>query len=264
MSLSPDTESLFSAARGAMEQPGEGDRARNLAAVLAKVGAGTGAAGAALTVSGKASGSVAGATKAGSLAAMKVLVALTLTAAVGTTAVFAVRSATSASTSPAVVSATAPETRRATAAAPVKEGPAKEDVASPVPVMSIDEIPTVAAEPPPVEKTSRARVLAPRSTPAEETAPPADRSAHLRDEVLLVAKIHEAQRAGDNPRVFALVQEHARAFPDGVLYEECRASEAMAFCATAAKADASARADAFKTQYPASPLLPRVTAACEK
>ena len=73
-----------------------------------------------------------------------------------------------------------------------------------------------------------------------------------------VAALH----AGDPARALVLFDEHARAYPTGVLAEERRAERVMVLCELGRATEARTAARAFLREHPQSPLSPRVRASC--
>lgn len=294
MSLTPETEALFSSAREALA-PTEEERSRNLAALLGKVGAAS--AGAASIAGNAANGrgtAGAGGAKAAGVAAKagvaatasKVALPLILAAALGSSAWWATNhsagpgsSVAPAGSVPADVGSAPVRVEVAAPAAPVAPEAPNADVVAGEPATPP---PTRAA--PPIDSSERAAVRRPAahddvrskqptidpSAVAPSEAPPLEAKSapspkpRLREELALVERIHAAQRQGNHAEVHALAGEYERRFPDGVLREEARASEVIAACTIGSAGEASSRARGFRERYPSSPLLPRVTAACTK
>jgi hypothetical protein len=87
--------------------------------------------------------------------------------------------------------------------------------------------------------------------------------ARLQEETRLVRDAHAALARGDAGRALALLDEHARRFPSGMLAEERAAERVFALCRLGRKADAGAEARAFARNFAGSPLARRVESACE-
>jgi hypothetical protein len=84
----------------------------------------------------------------------------------------------------------------------------------------------------------------------------------LEAEVALLREAQDALRRDDPRGARAVLDEHARRFPNGALAEECRAVRAIIDCQTKPGPRASAQAEAFVRRAPASPLGDRVRQAC--
>ena len=72
----------------------------------------------------------------------------------------------------------------------------------------------------------------------------------------------ESLRDHDGARALALLDEHARRFPDGVFLVEAEAARAIATCETGDREHGSQLAAAFARRWPNAPVLARVLAAC--
>ncbi len=80
---------------------------------------------------------------------------------------------------------------------------------------------------------------------------------------MLLRAAQGALRGGDGRAALAHLDEHARRFPAGALTAERRAARVLALCASGRAAEAGADAARFEEEYPRSPLLSRVSAACD-
>jgi len=100
-----------------------------------------------------------------------------------------------------------------------------------------------------------------RAAPAAE-APSLEPPATLEAEAQLIQAATRALRAGDARAALAALDDHARAFPRGVLAEERAAQRVPALCALGDTRRANDEAAAFVHAYPHSPLAPRMRAAC--
>jgi hypothetical protein len=97
------------------------------------------------------------------------------------------------------------------------------------------------------------------TSPADPTPTPGLDGA--REEVELVAAARRSLGERDWPRALALLDAHARRFPDGVLAEERAALRAIALCRSHADgADAAVRA--FESSHPGSHHHRSITQAC--
>jgi outer membrane protein assembly factor BamD (BamD/ComL family) len=81
-------------------------------------------------------------------------------------------------------------------------------------------------------------------------------------ETSLVRGADEALRAGDAARALALLEEHARRFPHGILAEERSAERVSALCKLGRIDDARVEANQFLAATPDSPLSTSVRASC--
>ncbi len=81
-------------------------------------------------------------------------------------------------------------------------------------------------------------------------------------EVALLEQAQHALEAKHGERALALLDEHARTYPNGALAEERDAARVLALCETGRDDEAHAEADAFVVAHPRSPLAARVRAAC--
>ncbi len=69
-------------------------------------------------------------------------------------------------------------------------------------------------------------------------------------------------RAGRTAESLAILAEHEREYPRGVLREEAMAAKVLALCAAGRDSEARRWAERFREHYPESPLGRRVGAAC--
>jgi hypothetical protein len=116
---------------------------------------------------------------------------------------------------------------------------------------------------PPPSVVTHTEVAPPPREPHEASGKPRGRvGSTLEQELPLLQSAQEALRVGDTDRALALLEAHARRFPEGMLAPERRAVHAMAVCRKSGRAAGLAEADAFLRDSPASPLAPRVRAVC--
>lgn len=262
--------------------PTADDQARVRARLLAKVAA-AGAAGAAAAVAVHGAANVAkgalakGAAGAGAGAAalgttgaaavLKAAVAVTMLSAVvvGTVATRDVwRSAavsaptvavnaTSQPKSPAPTVPTANAASTATVESPAAASATSIEV-SPAARTTPTAIPAGASAP----AVSATKKDAPReieaNTPAAATS--------VADETALLRDAHIALEAGNSARALALLAEHGRRFPRGMLGEERDATRVFALCAAGNATEARAAAARFLRERPSSPLAARVQQSC--
>lgn len=117
-------------------------------------------------------------------------------------------------------------------------------------------------EPSPASDPAPAAPTSPEESRASHAAPPALAPTTLEAETRLVRDGVTALHSGNASRALALFDEHARAFPRGVLAEERAAERVVALGALQRCDEARAAAADFLTAHPASPLASRVRGAC--
>ena len=260
--LSPEARALVDAARPG-DDPTDGDRTRVRRALAVQLGVGVGAA---LTASTSASTSAAAVTTAvkGSawLLAMKVVAAVAVTSGVtvGGVSVYrashepAVRpsAAVSASVVNPTANLTAPTALTPTAISPFAAiAPNTDSSSRPL---------AVSATPLAVWGTG---VTAPARAFGTAPAVPSPPST-LVAETRLLRDADTALRVGDAGRALALLDQHAREFPSGVLAEERAAERILALCKLGRASDARVEATRFLTERPRSPLAGRVRSSCDR
>lgn len=86
----------------------------------------------------------------------------------------------------------------------------------------------------------------------------------LAAETQLIRQAHQAIVSGNVKQALALLDEHARQFPAGILTEERVATQIIAHCRLGQFADAQARLTRFASTWPQSPHLARVRSACRQ
>jgi outer membrane protein assembly factor BamD (BamD/ComL family) len=91
---------------------------------------------------------------------------------------------------------------------------------------------------------------------------PEERGVSVVAEAHLLRDAEAALRAGDVGRATALLEEHARVFPHGVLVEERDAERVLVLCAAGQVDTARTEAQRFFEAHPESPLARRVRASC--
>lgn len=163
------------------------------------------------------------------------------------------RTRTSAS-EPVLVTHGAPVTP--SAAEPV-EGPSRPEPAVAVSI-GVDALPSAAE--PKAEKLPRTPVRA-AAAPTREDARHDDASS-LAEEARLVRSAHAALRRGDGTEALALLGEHERRFPQGVLRQERNGERVLVLCALGRRDEAKSLAKSFLRAEPASSLAERVRASC--
>jgi len=222
---SEDMQSLLDAARDAHD-PTAADRARVKSRVAARIGAGAFATTAAVTAT---SSTARAAVKAG------------IAAVVGGT-ILAGGLWWKSSHEP--VPAPPPQKAPVVVLPPPPPTPTI-DTTPGVPVESLAPVPTVekrVATPQPVVQDS------PQST--------------LEAELALLRDAKKALDDGNATRSLAILDEHQRKFPSGVLVEERASTRVLALCAAGRTAEARTSAHDFLQQYPRSPSAPRVRGSC--
>ena len=249
LELNPDARALIELARDAHE-PGDDDRARVRAVLASRIGvaaglglaAGLGAAAHTTTTAG--AGVTVGGLGAGA-AALKVIGAVVIVSATvaGATLVHRARHAPIARA--VVERAPAPEPQRrvasGTAATPETSPPASEPARE-----------ETTAYPP----DTRAAAVAAKRPPRAHAIVPG--SPEVADEASLVHAGVVARRAGEPARALALLDTHARQYPQGVLAEERDVERALALADLGRVTEARAAVDRFLKDHPRSPLAARL------
>jgi len=98
-------------------------------------------------------------------------------------------------------------------------------------------------------------------SPAPAVADPRHEPA-LQEEVRLLQEAQRAMRGGELLRALALVDEHARRFPDGLLRQERLAVRVLILCALGRTGAAGREAERFLREWPTSPLSSQIRASC--
>ncbi len=101
-----------------------------------------------------------------------------------------------------------------------------------------------------------------RQVPAAASAESPSPGSGLGAEAALLESAERSLRDHDGARALALLDEHARRFPDGVFLVEAEAARAIATCETGDREHGSQLAAAFARRWPNAPVLARVLAAC--
>jgi hypothetical protein len=147
--------------------------------------------------------------------------------------------------------AQAPPGERDAVAATPDPGPAP---APPdVPPATIASVAVEPSRPPP-----RRVVTSPVASPAASQSS----GGSLGAEAALLQSAERALRDHDGARALALLDEHARRFPDGVLLVEAEAARAIATCDTGDRDQGSRLAADFARRWADAPVVARVLAAC--
>jgi hypothetical protein len=168
---------------------------------------------------------------------VKVVTCLGLAAAVGVGATFAVRGARDAAPRAIVAPAVHPP------ALPVANE-ASPSAAAPVPELSV----------PSSQAATTGEARAPARAMAEATP--------LDAEVAMLREARQALRDGRAARALALLDEHTRRFPHGVLAEDCAAERVFALCALGSVDQARAEGLRFLASHGLSPHADAVRTSC--
>jgi hypothetical protein len=242
--LGPKARALLQSTRLA-DDATQADADRVHAAVLARLAVGTtAAAGAAATATGAKQGGLAAilgsAAKSGFGAvalSVKIATCVGLATAVGVGATYALRGAHDAAPRAIVAPpARPPAAPIANEAAPSATAPA----------------PELPAPSPQTVTVGEAR--APARAAAQATP--------LDAEVALLRDARQALRDGRAARALALLDEHARRFPHGVLAEDCAAERVFALCALGSVDQARAEGLRFLASHGLSPHADAVRTSC--
>jgi len=138
-------------------------------------------------------------------------------------------------------------------APPAAERPRASDGTALPPTVSVDALPSVVPAPA-VGEPRRGAATAPATT---ERSPDT-----LEREARLLAEARRAVKAGERERALALLDEHARAFPNGWLASDRAAEHIVVLCSLGRQADAIEEARVFLEGRPKSPLTRRVETSC--
>jgi hypothetical protein len=138
-------------------------------------------------------------------------------------------------------------------AAAVEASPQPTTIATAVPGVSIDDLPSA---PPSAVAPRPARSAT--AAVAASGEPTGDRVA---EERVLVDDARKALARGDASASLESLRAHERRFPSGTLVEEREALAVKTLAALGRGAEARARAERFRTTYPSSLFLPSVESA---
>jgi hypothetical protein len=140
---------------------------------------------------------------------------------------------------------------------PVAVVPAKQEAA-----LVTNDVETVVA-PPPVAPLTPVRQAAPaQPVPLIAPATPALPASTLEAEVAMLRDANAALNAGDAARALALLDEHARRFPNGFLIEDADVLQISATCATGQTGAARELAAVFLSRHPGSSYASAVRTSC--
>ena len=101
------------------------------------------------------------------------------------------------------------------------------------------------------------------SPPPQLQPPPPMKEDTLEAETQGLREIQAALRAKEGPRALVLIEEQDRRFPLGELRPEREAAKVLSLCSSDSPASAAAL-EHFIERYAASPLIPRLKAACSR
>ena len=101
-----------------------------------------------------------------------------------------------------------------------------------------------------------------RKTGEPEPGKPAPSASALAAEATLLQRAQTAHAAGDEAAALALLEQHAREYPGGVLAQERAALRVVALCAAGREHEGRAEATSFLRAHPGSVLAERVRSAC--
>lgn len=117
-----------------------------------------------------------------------------------------------------------------------------------------------ASTPAPQAASAELRPEAPRArAPTAEVEPSLP---SIERETQLLSQAQRALGRGDAQAALGVLARYDAEFPRGALSEEAAAARAVAACSLGRKEQARAALAAFRSSYPRSPLLRRVTTAC--
>lgn len=264
--LGPKSRALFASARRDFAISTD-ERARMDAALAAKLGSTALAA----TVAAKGAGAslppagAAGATTGGATAAT---IPLTLKI-VGTLAIIGAASggaALYASRRPEPVLATSSP---GTTNRPNVEAQAPRPVASsePIPLLEVNVVPPARVEPSrpsPAEAPSASPVRRPiaPAMPSPSAPSPKGSTGGVAVETRLLRDADAALRSGDATQALAILDDHARLYPNGVLREERSAERIFALCKLGRVPEARVESTRFLQENGESPLAASVRSSC--
>ncbi|HKY36405.1 MAG TPA: hypothetical protein VJN18_10725 [Polyangiaceae bacterium] len=251
--LSARTRKLLRAAREDFE-PEQGDRLRLERRLALQLGVAAGVTAAGSGAAAATAGSGVGAASLGAFTSIKWVsikwtagVLLTIGATAGGVGAYRVRAA-----SPALPAAAA----RA-APAIVKKPLAAAGAVEPRGAQS-----TVQLDPAPLSEVQTDNNAAAPTTIASPARSSAASRTSVADEARLIRSADAAVRRGDTDRALALLEQHSRAYPSGVLAEERAAQRVFALCRAGRTRDAHTEAKRFLRSNPRSHFAGSIRQAC--
>jgi hypothetical protein len=102
------------------------------------------------------------------------------------------------------------------------------------------------------------------STSTTATSSAANGGTPVDEEVRLVSLAYSLLQAGDPAHALAVLDEHARRFPDGKLAESAKVTRILALCQVGRTSEARSERDGFLSRYPRSPFSNRVRSSCSE
>jgi hypothetical protein len=151
---------------------------------------------------------------------------------------------------------------RSVPVAPLALRPRTVPVAPPPAAIPPADVPVAATPAAATAPATATPSVAPKSVAA--TAPAAGASpSDLDIEIALLQDANGAIRDKDGARALRLLDEHTRRFPNGALGEESEAARVFALCQLGRADEARDVAGRFLREHPRSPLVPRVSRACD-
>jgi hypothetical protein len=264
--ISPEAQGLLKAARNDFEASSE-DCARIDRKLTARLGLAAGAIAGATTATsvsaattGATGAAAAGATGTTAIVAAKWVAAGLLLAAAGAGGGSMYRSSRQTTAPPVARVMEAPPRLPGTAAATTVPSLGTVALSSPMEPPGTEPIPVPIASPPaPREHTPSSMPASPKTHATRLGWAP---DATLGAETQVMRRADQALRAGDPAGALALLDEHARAFPDGVLAEERSAERVTTLCALGRLGEARAEAAHFLANHSESPLVKVVRRSC--
>lgn len=270
--LTPDDEALISAARGGLEATPE-DQARVKRKLFAQIGIGAGIAGSAISTSTAASaGAAAGAATtatvvAGTTLTTKLFLAVVLIGTAGGAIAIEHHATSPAPAAPTTIASAAPVQNAVPIPPPPPEVAPVITAAIPIPSANPSPSPNPIQKPSPTPNPTPNAIATPMAaitetpTPPQVTAVPTGPTT-VDAEAALLRNADAALKSGDAPGALALVDQHAKQFPNGILAEERDAERIVVLCALGRTDEARAAGAAFLRARPRSPLASRVRASC--
>ncbi len=242
--LDPNARRVLDDLRG-FENPNQEDRARNRQGLATKIGVGA----AVLVVSGKlAQGAGGAAVASAKFNLAKLMIFAMMATAVGGGVGLGVlkaraRLAEALVAKAALAGQVAPVVSQP-AVVPMQPDPAPMEVTPPI------------QKPREKERVARSRPVAPEAV----VVPP---SSQLAEETAILATAREALRRGQAGAALARLDSYVNRFPGGVLREEHAATRIFVLVELGRRDDACREVQGFRRNWPRSPLLTKVTAACD-
>jgi hypothetical protein len=144
----------------------------------------------------------------------------------------------------------------AAVAAPAPAEPHEPESAAVIPSVTVDSLPGAK----PLQPAANAEKKAVRPSPSATDATP--QSDTLEREARLLSHARQARQAGESAGALALLDEHARTFPNGWLANERAVERIVVLCSLGRRDEAVREAAAFLKGRAMSPLTRRVELSC--